>query len=360
MLRVRTLCLVTIGSFVSCAGSAMSETAVSLRPMFVDGTADRYYFRSYLMRATSPDGRPVKPVRVLQEATLERTLVERHEQGATYELRYTRIKNRSSLPSMTNDSAELEFDTADHLPEQGGTWRDGLAFRDLIGKPFRVRVDELGNIVEVVGAEDAVLESRELASGARKLVSDDFVRRNLEPIFNIAHDGTAVGEDDSWMRTGSITADPIGAFRIDERYTLTDLGEGLATIDLSGLLFLVPSKDPDMPAVELRRGEITGQHVWDVHSAALQRSESELIIILGIENGPDKTAVMRTETERELRRIAPGEAVGWVIGDDEQKDDQQPGEEQAPEQPGNPDARADDAVDASGASDTDRPASASR
>jgi hypothetical protein len=196
----------------------------------------------------------------------ELRVVSASEKGASLELELKSVDATAELPqgkaSWKNDQPEDDKDQSNAVLK---------AYKPIVGGILKLTVDAGGNIVDAQGDPRIRLDMRGiLAPMVQTMVGPDLVKARWGAVLWIkdGHEAASVGK--SWTNAEEVPNPALGKFVYETTNTLKGVKDGLAQIDITGDIRLVPKDPTKGSAGTLTEHSIAGSAVWDVKAGMIK------------------------------------------------------------------------------------------
>lgn len=190
--------------------------------------------------------------------------------GIKFELTFESIKADIKMPerAAAYDSSKPEDDKD----------RDNVAlqtFKPIVGLVLHLTADKDGNITDVKGNEQHLNASSPAMSGfLQGLTGSDNVRINWNMLLHAKRGGGTFKVGDTWINEDAFPVKQLGArFEITRNSTLRGVSGGVASIDSTGGMKLVPTEADRKPPFELKNGNLLQTATWTVEDGMTKKSE---------------------------------------------------------------------------------------
>jgi len=213
------IAFITMATIWSCKSNSSGE-AVDLKFNLEQG--HQYATNISVKSVTNAMGMDINMDMIMDVDMLVENVADDH--SFTLSNTFTRVQFAQDMPGMGNVSYDSDMPDSSAGP-MANVYRE--AFAPLIGKKMSTTMDERGNVQSVSGLEDLVGddEKAQLESLQNNLSG------NMDYFFSPFPD-KPVKVGDSWDRSMNITAQ--FPMTINASYTLKDVRDGIATLDVKG------------------------------------------------------------------------------------------------------------------------------
>lgn len=265
---------------------AVQAADLDLRPRFIPGASVHYVSRADIELRTRVDLADLdERAKVRLESGMTLTVADSDSNGHAHVLwttHYIHVKSDRPLPGL---NAPLDYDSRN--PAGGSPLAPLLG--QLVGKPFRVRLDPAGRIIDGPEGLPGVSDSR-LATVAASFFFSREAFAQL-PLF-VTQDAPYPAQiRESWSRT-TVFALPLGAasLHLDQQFTIPRISprRKWAFIQMTGKVTggtgwgtpanCPPPDDcpPSIAPLIIKDGRATGTYTWDYENGRLEEAEGYL------------------------------------------------------------------------------------
>jgi hypothetical protein len=201
-----------------------------------------------------------------QTAVYELRVIGASEAGATLELELKSIEASADLPAgkqtWKNDQPEDDKDQSNAVLQ---------AYKPIVGGILKITMDGQGKVVDVAGDPRIRVEvGGTLAPMVQVMVGPDLVKARWGPTVWIKDGREAATVGQSWKNTEEVPNRALGNFVYETTNTLKSVKDGIAEIEITGDIKLVPKADGKSAQATLTEHSISGSAKWDVKAGMVK------------------------------------------------------------------------------------------
>lgn len=294
---------------LSASGAPAGES-VSLVPRWTKGEVTQYEFsiESRQKAETIGETDSGRGQRLYQDGLITRRVVETDAKGTTLSFMYERAR-----VAMSAGPTRIEFDSSKPKEKENDNELTGPVSA-AIGRPILVRLGADGSIESIEGNEEPEAKDEADAKkvrASRSLVGDEIIRKVWQPMYGLRVKASPTAIGASWQTEDRSSQPSIGSLTVLQDWTLKAVEDGIARIEATGKVELVPAVGPMSANASLEDQSVKGTAEWDVAGGMLKSSETAQRIKIVGEGGGVKQSLDNTVTVTFKRadRTAPAKAA---------------------------------------------------